>query len=164
MYIVCSWGQNIWIKIYFWLNGYTEMKWTRKKELLSLYIMYAMISGFCGVNKVFVAMMLHVCWLLIWFDSKTLTDLDGHLSTKATRKRDMFTISDSFWNLNLNQKLLIVITVFIIQCFKHQYIKKQRRQDLGWKSSGLEYTCSLYTNICHHQIQNSEHPCPMGII
>lgn len=55
-----------------------------------------MISGFCGVNKVFVAMMVHVCWLLIWFDSKTLTDLDGHLSTKATRKRDMFTISDSF--------------------------------------------------------------------
>lgn len=45
-----------------------------------------MISGLD--NSYFVAMMLHVCWLLIWFDSKTLTDLDGHLSTKATRKRD----------------------------------------------------------------------------
>lgn len=83
------------------------------------------------------------------------------------KERLMFTISVSFWSLNLNQKLLWLLPPFLLfNVCKHQYIKKTpERTRFGEKIKWPRiYICSLNTNTCHHQIQNSEHPCPMGIL
>lgn len=69
----------------------------------------------------------------------------------------MFTVSDSFWSLNLNQKLLWLLPPFLFfNVCKHQYIKKNPEgtrfgEKIKWPRI---YICSLNTNIRHHQIQN----------
>lgn len=73
------------------------------------------------------------------------------------KERLMFTISVSFWSLNLNQKLLWLLPPFLLfNVCKHQYIKKTpERTRFGEKIKWPRiYICSLNTNIRHHQIQN----------
>lgn len=72
-------------------------------------------------------------------------------------ERLMFTISVSFWSLNLNQKLLWLLPPFLLfNVCKHQYIKKNpERTRFGEKIKWPRiYICSLNTNIRYHQIQN----------